>query len=165
MARKCFYSFHYVPDCTRAAQVRQMGSIEGNAPARDNDWEQVVGGGAAAIERWIDGQMYGRTCAIILVGQGTANRKWINHEIVKAWDRGMGVVGVRIHGLKNLQGETASAGANPFDFIGYSNTGRKLSSIVKCYDPSGFDSKAKYAWIADHLADAVEEAIEIRNRY
>jgi hypothetical protein len=142
-----------------------MGSIEGNAPARDNDWEQVVGGGAAAIERWIDGQMYGRTCAIILVGQGTANRKWINHEIVKAWDRGMGVVGVRIHGLKNLQGETASAGANPFDFIGYSNTGRKLSSIVKCYDPSGFDSKAKYAWIADHLADAVEEAIEIRNRY
>lgn len=165
MARKCFYSFHYVPDCTRAAQVRQMGSIEGNAPARDNGWEQVVGGGAAAIERWIDGQMYGRTCAIILVGQGTANRKWINHEIVKAWDRGMGVVGVRIHGLKNLQGETASAGANPFDFIGYSNTGRKLSSIVKCYDPSGFDSKAKYAWIADHLADAVEEAIEIRNRY
>lgn len=165
MARKCFYSFHYVPDCTRAAQVRQMGSIEGNAPARDNDWEQVVGGGAAAIERWIDGQMYGRTCAIILVGQGTANRKWINHEIVKAWDRGMGVVGVRIHGLKNLQGETASAGANPFDFIGYSNTGRKLSSIVKCYDPSGLDSKAKYAWIAHHLADAVEEAIEIRNRY
>lgn len=165
MARKCFYSFHYVPDCTRAAQVRQMGSIEGNAPARDNDWEQVVGGGAAAIERWIDGQMYGRTCAIILVGQGTANRKWINHEIVKAWDRGMGVVGVRIHGLKNLQGETASAGANPFDFVGYSNTGRKLSSIVKCYDPSGFDSKAKYAWIAHHLADAVEEAIEIRNRY
>lgn len=165
MARRCFYSFHYIPDCTRAAQVRQMGSIEGNAPARDNDWEEVVGGGSTAIEQWIDNQMYGRTCAIVLVGQDTANRKWINHEIVKAWDRGMGVVGVRIHGLKNLQGNTSAAGANPFDFIGYNSTGRKLSSIVKCYDPPGFDSKARYGWIAANLADMVEEAIEIRNRY
>ena len=165
MTRKCFYSFHYVPDCTRAAQVRQIGSIEGNAPARDNDWEQVIGGGNAAIERWIDGQMYGRTCAIILVGQSTANRKWINHEIVEAWGKGMGVVGIRIHGLKNLQGEIAAAGTNPFDFIGYNSTGKKLSSIVKCYDPPGFDSKARYGWIADKMSDIVEEAIEIRNRY
>lgn len=165
MARKCFYSFHYVPDCTRAAQVRQIGSIEGNAPAKDNDWETVVGGGSAAIERWIENQMYGRTCAIVLVGQGTANRKWINHEIVKAWDAGLGVVGIRIHGLKNLQGATASAGANPFEFIGYGSTGKKLSSIVKCYDPMGLDSKARYAWIADNLATKVEEAIQIRNQY
>lgn len=162
MVRKCFYSFHYVPDCTRAAQVRQIGSIEGNAPARDNDWETVVGGGAAAIERWIENQMYGRTCAIVLVGQETANRKWINHEIVKAWDRGMGVVGIRIHGLKNLQGATATTGANPFDFIGYKSTGRKLSSIVKCYDPPGQDSRARYAWIAAKMSDIVEQAIDIR---
>lgn len=162
MARKCFYSFHYVPDCTRAAQVRQIGSIEGSAPAKDNDWETVVGRGSAAIERWIENQMYGRTCAIVLVGQGTADRKWINHEIIKAWNRGMGVVGIRIHGLKNLQGAIATAGANPFDFIGYNSTGRKLSSIVKCYDPPGLDSKARYAWIAANMSAIVEQAIDIR---
>lgn len=163
MTRRCFYSFHYVPDCTRAAQVRQIGSIEGNPPAKDNDWEAVVGGGSAAIERWIENQMYGRTCAIVLVGQGTANRKWINHEIGKAWDRGMGVVGIRIHGLKDLQGLTSIAGANPFDFIGHGST--RLSSIVKCYDPLGLDSKARYAWIAGNMSDIVEEAIELRLRH
>ena len=84
MARKCFFSFHYIPDCVRASQVRQIGTIEGNPPARDNDWETVVGGGDAAIKKWIAGQMEGKTCAIVLVGENTANRKWINHEIVQA---------------------------------------------------------------------------------
>lgn len=165
MARKCFYSFHYKPDCIRASQVRQIGAIEGNQPASDNDWEKVTGGGDTAIENWIAGQMAGKTCAIILVGEGTANRKWINHEIVKAWNNGLGIVGIRIHGLKNFQGETAKAGENPFDYITHTPTQKKLSSILKCYDPVGVDSKARYAWIADNLAAKVEEAITIRNSY
>lgn len=44
----------------------------------------------------------------------------------------MGVVGINIHELKNTDGHIASKGANPFDYIGYGNTGKKLSSIVKC---------------------------------
>lgn len=110
MARKCFFSFHYIPDSVRASQVRQIGRIEGNPPARDNDWETVVGGGEAAIKKWIAGQMEGKTCAIVLVGENTANRKWINHEIAEAWNRGLGVVGIRIHGLKNFDGDIASQG-------------------------------------------------------
>jgi hypothetical protein len=103
-----------------------------------------------------------RPCAVILVGTGTANRKWINHEIIKAWDDGLGVVGIRIHGLKNLAGETSIKGDNPFDYIGYDSTGKKLSSIVKCYDPAGATSKERYDWISTHLSNAVEEAIKIR---
>ena len=30
--------------------------------------------------------------------------KWINYEIGWSWDDGMGVVGIRIHGLKNFKG-------------------------------------------------------------
>lgn len=165
MARRCFYSFHYEPDCVRASQVRNIGTIEGNAPASDNDWEQVTRGGDKAIEKWIADQMVGKTCMILLVGQGTANRKWINHEIVQAWNNGLGLVGIRIHGLKNFQGETAFAGSNPFDFVTHSPTKQKLSAILKCYDPVGADSKAKYGWIADNLAAKVEEAIAIRKAY
>ena len=40
--------------------------------------------------------------------------------------------------------------------------GKKLSSIVKCYNPSGRNSKERYAWIKKYLAAAVEEAIGIR---
>lgn len=43
--RKVFYSFHYKPDNWRASQVRNIGAVEGNKPASDNDWEEVVKGG------------------------------------------------------------------------------------------------------------------------
>ena len=162
MARNCFFSFHYVPDSVRASQVREMGTIEGNAPARDNDWEAVVGGGDPAIQKWIANQMRGKSCAVVLVGQHTANRKWINYEIVKAWDDKLGVVGIRIHGLKNFEGKTAASGLNPFDYITHGPTKTPLSTIAKCYDPPGADSKGRYAWIKDNLAKAVEEAIKIR---
>jgi hypothetical protein len=76
----------------------------------------------------------------------------------------LGVVGIHIHGLKNLVGETSNKGDNPFDFIGYGSTGKKLSSIVKCYNPAGTTSKERYDWISTHLANAVEEAIEIRKK-
>jgi hypothetical protein len=164
MARKCFYSFHYQPDNARASQVRNIGTIEGNRPAPDNDWEKVTKGGDDAIKKWIADQMNGRTCCIVLVGSATANRKWINHEIVKAWDKGMGVVGIYIHGLKNLAGETSAQGYNPFDYITHGSSGKKLSSIVKCYNPTGATSKDKYDWISKYLENAVEEAIDIRGK-
>ena len=159
MRRRTFFSFHYKPDAERAAQVRNMGMVDGNNPVSDNDWETVKKGGDAAIKRWIADQMDGRSCTVVLVGSNTANRKWINHEIVESWDDRMGVVGIYIHGLKNLDGHIASKGDNPFD---YDDTGKKLSSIVKCYTPSGKNSKEQYAWIKKYLSAAVEEAIKIR---
>ncbi len=163
MARRCFFSFHYKPDSQRAAQVRQIGAIEGNKPATDNDWETITKGGNSAIEKWISEQMSGKSCTVVLVGSETADRKWINHEIVKSWDKGMGVVGIYIHGLKNLDGKTATKGNNPFDYVTHGPTQKKLSTIVKCYNPAGEDSKERYAWIAKHLVNAVEEAIKIRS--
>ena len=162
MARSVFYSFHYKPDVHRVAQIRSIGAIDGNAPARDNDWESVTRGGETAIKNWIAAQMKGRSCTVVLVGSGTANRKWINHEIAESWNNGLGVVGIHIHGLKSLNGLTAVKGANPFDFVSFTKTGRKLSSIVKCYDPNGYDSKQCYDWFCKHLQNAIEEAIKIR---
>ena len=163
MARRVFYSFHYKPDNWRASEVRNIGVIEGNRPATDNDWEAVKRGGDTAIRRWIADQMYGRSCTVVLVGTNTAGRKWINHEIVESWNQGMGVVGVHIHGLKDSSGRTAAMGGNPFDYIRYG--GGKLSSVVKCYNPAGQSSREKYDWISRHLANAVEEAVGIRKQY
>ena len=136
--------------------------VEGNTPVSDNDWETVTKDGDAAIKKWIAGQTHGRSCTVVLVGSKTANRKWIKHEIIRSWDDKMGVVGIHIHGLKDLDGDTALKGSNPFDYIGYGDTGKKLSSIVKCYTPSGSNSKERYAWIEKNLAAAVGEAIKIR---
>ena len=162
MAHRAFYSFHYAPNNWRAATVRKIGAIEGNKPAPDNDWETVTKGGDAAIKKWIADQMKGRSCTVVLIGSNTAGRKWITHEIIKSWDDGMGVVGVHIHGLKNSDGKVSAKGVNPFASIGYGNTGKKLSSIVKCYNPAGSNSQERYDWIKTHLANAVAEANKIR---
>ncbi len=115
MARRAFFSFHYKPDASRAGQVRNIGVVEGNTPVSDNDWETVTKKGDAAIKKWIAEQMYGRSCTVVLAGSNTAGRKWINHEIVKSWDDGMGVVGIHIHGLKNLDGKVATKGSKDSD--------------------------------------------------
>lgn len=164
---RCFYSFHYKPDCQRAAQVRSIGAIEGNSPASDNDWETVSKGGEDAIKRWINAQMKGRSCVVVLVGKDTAGRKWVNYEIEQGWASGKGVVGIRIHGLKNLYGLTTSSGKNPFDdfTVGQGAAQRKLSAVVNCFDPPGATSQAKYKWIKDNLAAAIDQAVGIRKKY
>ena len=163
--RRAFYSFHYAPDNWRASQVRNIGVIEGNRPATDNGWEVVKRGGDAAIARWINEQMRGKSCTIVLVGTNTANRKWINYEITESWRQGMGVVGIHVHGLKDRYGRTSAMGYNPFDYVALPGTQTLMSTVVKCYTPSGRNSPERYNLIARNLSAMVEEAIAIRNQF
>ena len=159
--RRVFYSFHYDNDVWRTFEVRNIGVVEGNRPAIGNGWENVQKKDDWSIKKWIDEQMEGRSCTVVLVGEKTARRKWIDYEIRESWDKGMGVVGICIHGLKDSDHYVSNAGENPFDY--FVIDGKKLSSIVNCYDPGGNDSQERYGWISEHLSNAVEEAIRIRN--
>src|SRR3989454_8788933 len=105
MPRKVFYSFHYDNDCWRTQQVRNIGFIEGSKPVSANDWEAVRKGGDSAIEKWITNQLSGRSCTVVLVGAETAYRKWVQHEIIESWNLTKGVVGIRIHNLKDSAGD------------------------------------------------------------
>lgn len=163
MARKVFYSFHYKPDSWRASKIRNIGAIEDNPPASDNDWETVTKGGDSAIEKWIKEQMKGRTCTVVLIGQNTAGRKWIKHEIRESWGLGMGLLGIHIHNLTDHNEEQSTQGANPFD--DFNIGGKSLSSIVKTYNPSYQVSKNVRNYIAENLEAWIEEAINIRAKY
>jgi hypothetical protein len=163
MVRKAFYSFHYIPDNWRASQVRNMGLIEGNKPASDNEWETIVDGGDDEIKEWIDDQLYGRSVAVILIGAGTAGRKWINYEISKAWSNGKGVFGINIHNLKDRDGDQSTKGSNPFSWL--TIDGVNMGNIVKTYDPPFLTSTYVYDHIKENLCDWIETAIEIRSEY
>lgn len=163
MARRNFYSFYYKEDNWRASQVRNMGVIEGNQPVSDNDWEQIKKGGDEAIKKWINEQLNGRSCTIVLIGANTAGRKWIKYEIEKSWNDGKGVLGIYIHKLKDKNGNQSFKGRNPFD--DFNLNGKSLSQIVKSYDPPYFNSTDVYDYIKKNLASWVEEAISIRNNY
>jgi len=166
MARKTFFSFHYKPDGWRAAQIRNMGLVEGNIPVSDNDWESVTRGGDAAIQKWIGEQLQGKSCTIVLIGTNTAGRKWIKYEIEKAWNDGKGVLGIHIHNLKDKEGNQSTKGRNPFDdFTMKKDNQTLLSSIVKVYDPPYTTSTNVYDHIKKNLESWVETAVTIRNNY
>lgn len=165
MGKRVFFSFHYDADNWRAAQVRNMGVLEGNAPVTDNDWETVKRGGDAAIERWIKEQLNGRSCTVVLVGSNTASRKWINYEITQSWNMNKGLVGIHIHGLKDAKNNQSSKGSNPFNGFTVGKNKTPLVSIVKLYDSPYMTSTYVYDYIKENLAVWVDEAIAIRNRY
>ena len=155
---KVFFSFHFDGDAWRTQTVRNIGAIEGSVPVKPNDWETVKRGGDAAIEKWIDDQLKGKDCLMVLVGTETSNRKWVKREIAKAWDGKIGVMGIRIHKLLDQDSKSSKAGGNPFEEISLTN-GAKLSQYVSLYDPAGADSKEVYASISNNLQKWIDAAV------
>ena len=130
--RQVFFSFHYDNDNWRAGQVRNMGKVDSSSTFSDNDWEEVKERTESKIKEWIDEQLNKRSCLVILIGEKTANRKWINYEIKRAYELNKGIVGIYIHKLKNVYGKQDSKGANPFDY--YNINGVSMSKYVKCFE-------------------------------
>lgn len=90
--RQVFFSFHYEEDVWRVAQVRNIGTVEGQPLFSDNGWEKVRKSSDEAIKRWINKEMEMRSCVIVLIGEHTASRKWVKYEIEQAWKKGKGLV-------------------------------------------------------------------------
>lgn len=162
MKRQIFYSFHFKNDCWRTGQVRNIGTIEGNKPVSENDWEEVKKKGDENIKKWINDQLKYRSCTVVLIGSETSKRKWVKYEIEKSWNDGKGVLGIYIHNLKDQNQERSTKGDNPFERFTCKN-GKKLSDYVKTYNPPyGADSKANYNYIAENIEDWIETAINDR---
>ncbi len=155
--RQVFYSFHFDNDVFRVQQIRNIGSIEENKPVAPNDWETVKKGGDSGIERWINDNMFGRSIVVVLIGEKTFERKWVRHEIKKAWKEGKALLGIYIHNINCIKNGKCSKGSNPFDYV-TADDGKNLSSVVPCYDPK-VDA---YNDIKDNLEKWVEEAIKTK---
>jgi MTH538 TIR-like domain (DUF1863) len=118
MARRVFFSFHYQRDLWRANIVRNSATVEGVAAAGFSDaslWEEAKRKGDAAIKRLIDNGLSGTSVTVVLIGAETANRKYVTYEIERSVSRGNGLLGVRIHDLKDKNGNTDSWGSVPAD--------------------------------------------------
>ncbi len=162
MARKVFYSFHFDNDFWRTQQVRNMNAFEAQSFATANDWETLKRNGDAAVKKWIDDQLAGKSCLVCLVGSQTADRRWVTHEISEAWNKGKGVVAVRIHQLLDRNSQSSVAGGNPLGKVTFSGSTKTLADVAQIKSPAGADSKAVYASIANNLEAWIEEAITIR---
>jgi hypothetical protein len=142
----------------RVQQIRNIGSIEGNKPVSPQKWEEVTEQGDAAVKKWIDDNMTGKSCVVVLVGEETANRKWVKHEIKKAWEDGKGLLGIYIHNINCANNGTCTKGTNPFDQFTFDG-GKKLSSVVKCHN---LGATSAYGDISDNIDSWIDAAIEAR---
>ena len=158
--RQVFYSFHYDNDVFRVQQIRNIGALDGNAPVSPNEWEQIKRTGDKAIEKWIDDNMKYKSCVIVLIGEETASRPWVQYEIQKAWRDKKGLLGVYIHNIRDPRFGVCKKGPNPF--AKFTLNGRDFDEIVPCYDPNPWDA---YNDIRNNIDSWIEKAISNRNRY
>lgn len=137
--RQTFFSFHYERDVWRASQVRNSAKVDASAAAGWNDkslWEEAKAKGDAAIKRLINDGLNGTSVTAVLIGAETASRRWVKYEIEQSIERGNGILGVRIHHLKDKDLKTDTQG------------------LV----PSGVPSNAVYTYEFGKLAEWVEKA-------
>ena len=159
--RHVFYSFHYDNDVMRVQQIRNIGVLEAQPLMYINNWEEIKRGGNRAIQNWIDRNMEGKSCLVVLVGEMTAGREWVNYEIKHAWNEGKGVLGIYIHNIKCPRTGVSRQGDNPFHRFAIDDT-IPLDSVVTCYNPNPYDA---YNDVANNLESLIEDAIQIRKRY
>jgi len=157
MPRRVFFSFHYERDAWRAAQVRNSWVTKEDREAAgfwdSAEWEAVQRQGDEAVKRWIDRQIEGTSVTVVLIGAETFNRKWVIYEVQRSLDKGNGIVGIRIHNLKDQNGNTDKPG----DIDSLEIDGKKFSEVFPVYD-----------WVNDNgydnLGDWIERAALVAGR-
>ncbi len=100
-------------------------------------WETARRRGDAAIKAMIDDGLRNTSVTCVLIGAETATRKWVKYEIEQSLERGNGLLGVYINGLRDRTGLTDPRGANPLDDMYTRNAAGltvSLSVLFSTYD-------------------------------
>ncbi len=140
MARRVFFSFHYKRDVRRVVQVRNSWVVRPSGDAQPfldkAEWESIKRSGDQAIQNWIERQLQGTSVTVVLIGRETATRRWVQYEIRRSRELGKGILGIRIHNLKDPSVGSDLPGDNPLDKITTQSNGRnvRLSSLYHTYD-------------------------------
>jgi len=158
MSRHVFYSLHYAADRSRVAGILSSKALVANTEAAAADWAKIARSGDFAIKRWIEQQLKGRSCTVVLIGAETASRPLVHYEIGHSRQLKIALFGVHVHHLKDAQGKQSSKGANPFEHPACGLG--ELASRIPVFDPPESESKLAYRYIVDNLAQWAETSVE-----
>lgn len=107
------------------------------------EWEEVKLKTRKEIQKWIDKQLDGTSVTVVLIGAETLKREYVQYEVEQSIARGNGILGIRIHSMKGVDGEADTQGANPLP------TGYKIYDWVK---DDGRENLGK--WVEDAAKQA-----------
>lgn len=161
MARKVFFSFHYVNDVWRANIVRNSWVTKDDKEATGfidaADFEKVRKGGDTAIKKWITEQLIGTSVTVVLIGSETSNRDYVKYELEKSWEKGNGILGIYIHQIKDKDSKTATKGDNFFGpiFTSPNDDKKYFCERFNTYDwveDNGYNNMGKWIEAAAKIA-------------
>jgi hypothetical protein len=145
VARRTFFSFHYVPDVTRAWVVRNswvtkvaQGEREDAGFFDNSVFEAKEREGVEILKRFLRDGLRNTTVTCVLVGAETTLRRWVRYEIFRSFIRGNGLLAVRIHTIADLNKLKCTEGANPFRALAFTVDEDRLR--FKEYRTSGWES-------------------------
>lgn len=131
MARNVFFSFAYDDVINFKVNVVRHSWLINNSEGTFTDgsiWEKEKTKGAAAIKELINSGMNKTSVTAVLIGETTANRRWVNYEIVKSFEKGNGILGVNINRIRGKHQIISARGLNPLDRLAFqvSENGKKI---------------------------------------
>jgi len=152
MVRRAFFSFHYANDVWRVNQVRHSWITRDRKTAGFIDsaeFEKIKKQGKRAVENWIDSQLNNTSVTVVLIGNQTSNREYVQYEIRESYKKGNGIIGIHIHRLKNKDHKISTKGNLNFGKIGENEYERTLyfRDIAKVYDyklDDGYNNLGKW---------------------
>ena len=143
IGRRVFFSFHHERDIWRANQVRNCWLAESNREASGfwdaAEWEEVKKKGNESIKHWLDKLLNSTSVTVVLIGNKTYKRKFVQYEIKESLKRSNGLIGIYIHNLKDQNGRTDLKGFDPFVKLGYKG--------IRTYDwvnDNGYENLGKW---------------------
>lgn len=164
MVRSVFYSFHYGNDVFRANTVRNHWVTKGGQTISGvidkAEFEKLKRIGDTAVKNWIDKQLIGTSVTVVLIGEETLSRNFVQHEIIKSKNRGNAIIGVKIHGIKSIDGRTSSPGNLRTAVSQNRDTGEK--STILDYAHAIYDYKLDNGYL--NLQTWIEEAIRANEK-
>lgn len=143
--RHVYFAFHYENDIWRVNQVRNSGLLFGAKSVGFADrslWEKAKTKGQRALENLILSRLEGTSATVVLIGEDTAGRRWVEFEIEESYERNNALLGIRLHHLA--------------DQHGYSSRRGRVPSLLREIGAPVYDWEAN----PHDLGDWVERAIE-----
>jgi hypothetical protein len=141
------FSFDLDRDSARAADVcRRWVSRDRTAggfvePAQ---WVGIRARGRDGVLEWVDREMEGASVVVALVGADTAGRYYVQHSLDRAHERGIGIVGIRVHWMDDGRQPVGVPGYDPLDR--FRDEGGRRLYLTHEWRP-GFTERFLSTWI------------------
>jgi len=122
-------------------QFRNNLSDSGEFRRRDR-WESVRLKTDTAIRNWIDEGLKYSIVTVVLISGETWDSRWVKYEIAESEQQRMGMLGIRVHKMKGMDGYYGTSGPDPF----------RYADIYKSYPV--------YDWINDDGYNIINRWVE-----